>query len=248
MSYATVRFGRGSSPHVRGAPVRKVSINVSHGIIPACAGSTVMPTWTITKLGDHPRMCGEHISAKSFPVMSGGSSPHVRGARVRRNVGDVQRGIIPACAGSTIIRILNIMTFRDHPRMCGEHLATLDALVLSVGSSPHVRGAHRFLKVFSESCGIIPACAGSTKWDSYGINGWRDHPRMCGEHVDETTPDYSDVGSSPHVRGAQCVRQSTTPSPGIIPACAGSTTSEPTHCPISRDHPRMCGEHTSKIA
>ena len=60
MSYATVRFGRGSSPHVRGAPFQGAGRNNGVGIIPACAGST-----------------GRLVLRSTFQK---GSSPHVRGA------------------------------------------------------------------------------------------------------------------------------------------------------------------------
>ena len=33
---------------------------------------------------------------------------------------------------------------------------------------------------------------------------------------------------------------------GIIPAYAGNTSRSSLRCPLSRDHPRVCGEHTSK--
>ena len=71
-------------------------------------------------------------------------------------------GIIPACAGSTKRFSSTEMPFRDHPRMCGEHLATLLLSVTAGGSSPHVRGALRRPFVRPRRRGIIPACAGST--------------------------------------------------------------------------------------
>ena len=51
------------------------------------------------------------------------------------------------------------------------------------------------------------------------------------------------MGSSPHVRGAlkMCINEYI--DVGIIPACAGSTTSPAAPCPDAWDHPRMCGEH-----
>ena len=54
----------------------------------------------------------------------------------------------------------------------------------------------------------------------------------------------SDVlGSSPRMRGTQTILPSSRLAAGIIPAYAGNTS---THTPrnlISRDHPRVCGEH-----
>ena len=70
---------------------------------------------------DHPRMCGEHSSARMAPSAAGGSSPHVRGARFVPFSFRGGGGIIPACAGSTRAA-RDIKTLgRDHPRMCGEH-------------------------------------------------------------------------------------------------------------------------------
>ena len=114
--------------------------------------------------------------------------------------------------------------------------------------------------------GIIPACAGSTPWVTL-FESWSE-------------------GSSPHARGAPGTSTSARPcrgdhprmrgehvrvlrrvaaNPGIIPACAGSTSSSsmyvtllrgssphargappiPTSCASPRrDHPRMRGEHS----
>ena len=72
-------------------------------------------------------------------------------------------GIIPACAGSTG------MLWR--------------LMALSLGSSPHARGAPGEELVLPKPRGIIPACAGSTSEDGVSIG---------------VTP-----GSSPHARGAR---------------------------------------------
>ena len=176
-----------------------------------------------------------------------GSSPHVRGA-LQRLCGPVRaRGIIPACAGSThpICRA-DAMRW-DHPRMCGEHCCSSSVGGGVAGSSPHVRGALRVHRIVIAHLGIIPACAGSTKGDVEIFNAVRDHPRMCGEHPVSTPLGVTAAGSSPHVRGALGITNFPTFMAGIIPACAGSTG----RCVVSdlptRDHPRMCGEHTALI-
>ena len=91
--------------------------------------------------------------------------------------------------------------------------------------------------------GIIPACAGSTLTGSVIHVAHRDHPRMCGEHVVSTIKNARSKGSSPHVRGAPCAYYVVAWSVGIIPACAGSTPPPRGLRTMSRDHPRMCGEH-----
>ena len=114
--------GWGSSPHVRGARAAAPPGNKSDGIIPACAGSTLFLGEIARAVRDHPRMCGEHITSTAHADVLWGSSPHVRGAPlpscqwsggrrdhprmcrehfVTAQTEHCQRGIIPACAGST---------------------------------------------------------------------------------------------------------------------------------------------------
>ena len=50
----------GSSPHTRGAPTRCLRRSSGRGIIPAYAGSTVVPIPGETLAWDHPRIRGEH--------------------------------------------------------------------------------------------------------------------------------------------------------------------------------------------
>ena len=112
------------------------------GIIPACAGSTSSCTSCCSRCGDHPRMCGEHTAIRLASSAEPGSSPHVRGAlAVGQALLDFV-GIIPACAGSTVSWMDTAAGFWDHPRMCGEHVSASSVLFGSLGSSPHVRGAH----------------------------------------------------------------------------------------------------------
>ncbi|EEP20773.1 hypothetical protein BIFANG_03343 [Bifidobacterium angulatum DSM 20098 = JCM 7096] len=71
--------------------------------------------------------------------------------------------------------------------------------------------------------GIIPACAGNTTRGPAASSPARDHPRVCGEHV-EPGDDASPLkGSSPRVRGTRDLTSPTGLMPGIIPACAGNT-------------------------
>ena len=195
----------------------------SGGIIPACAGST-RRSWSSTACsGDHPRMCGEHSSARMAPSAAGGSSPHVRGALAQCVVCHDFLGIIPACAGSTDIDAIKRLVAGDHPRMCGEHLDGDTLNNVASGSSPHVRGALATMRANWPTQGIIPACAGSTSWAVPKPRALWDHPRMCGEHRQHAYKHTAGQGSSPHVRGAPNSRRSPSANGRIIPACAGST-------------------------
>ena len=127
--------------------------------------------------------------------------------------------------------------------MCGEHFIISARGLGKTGSSPHVRGARCFATVFLDGFGIIPACAGSTCPSRPSAATAGDHPRMCGEHRICCQSCKISTGSSPHVRGALVQDFLQGLSTGIIPACAGSTTGVAASAKVTRDHPRMCGEH-----
>ena len=91
----------GSSPLVRGGhPARRAR---RHGrrLIPARAGRTGRGSCRWSSTTAHPRSCGADPPAGTGPVAHVGSSPLVRGGRVRRP--DQRRGqrLIPARAGRT---------------------------------------------------------------------------------------------------------------------------------------------------
>ena len=71
------------------------------GIIPADAGSTIVPRPKRSCNGDHPRGCGEHVWGAKHKTIATGSSPRMRGARDLVHMLAVRVGIIPADAGST---------------------------------------------------------------------------------------------------------------------------------------------------
>ena len=96
-------------------------------------------------------------------------------------------------------------------------------MAMSMGSSPHARGARANPSLFVKRV-----------WD---------HPHMRGEHAKtEGAMDFEE-GSSPHARGARGKGVHQAVARGIIPACAGSTWGPPRSRIPSWDHPRMRGEH-----
>ena len=236
----------GSSPHTRGARQLLIVHRRILRIIPAYAGSTVdcvvvgFPEW------DHPRIRGEHCSLSSQATLAGGSSPHTRGAPDLRHQRRVERGIIPAYAGSTSASPTPAPSQQDHPRIRGEHASALREILGRHGSSPHTRGA-------LSRCGfcvlpgrIIPAYAGSTHRSRWPYVPPGDHPRIRGEHRQAHVQSRRALGSSPHTRGAPRQRGIHHQSIRIIPAYAGST---PVCARVrSRrwDHPRIRGEHWSR--
>ena len=193
----------GSSPRARGAQEAHQPADPARGIIPACAGSTLVENTSQLRIGDHPRVRGEHSAPPCPRAGQQGSSPRARGAHGRALHPPAERGIIPACAGSTFPRAAWTPCPRDHPRVRGEHPCSTRGHFCAPGSSPRARGAHRHGLAHHPGGGIIPACAGSTAFCS----GWRtstgDHPRVRGEHVTLGARIRCGYGSSPRARGAR---------------------------------------------
>ena len=172
---------------------------------------------------DHPRIRGEHHSSLPFFGCGAGSSPHTRGAQLGGQPGALGEGIIPAYAGSTQDRSDVPHLTPDHPRIRGEHASKRHSNYRNPGSSPHTRGAPRNVSHATPSPRIIPAYAGSTRCAASSIGEVRDHPRIRGEHIQDTPLTNVTPGSSPHTRGARPAARPSGGLHGIIPAYAGST-------------------------
>ena len=116
----------GSSPRMRGTPFSGSLLIAWLGIIPAYAGNTWNRCFGITSVWDHPRVCGEHSKNMLDECEERGSSPRMRGTLPQIPCVTHGVGIIPAYAGNTQRLETPLSMQRDHPRVCGEHLATLD--------------------------------------------------------------------------------------------------------------------------
>ena len=111
----------GSSPRMRGAPRLPLARRRGLGIIPAHAGSTRRYHIACPYSKDHPRACGEHFNRHSYTPYTNGSSPRMRGAPYGPRKRSWRRRIIPAHAGSTLLKSDTSTPTGDHPRACGEH-------------------------------------------------------------------------------------------------------------------------------
>ena len=229
---------------MRGTPACPRLLDLLTGIIPAYAGNTNETKTRLFEPRDHPRVCGEHPQLTGGDVQKAGSSPRMRGTHVCKLVFSTCKGIIPAYAGNTPVKIGWHVGYGDHPRVCGEHLPLVSSSAASAGSSPRMRGTPHPGQTRPRRHGIIPAYAGNTSHRPSETRSTWDHPRVCGEHwIDRSgTPQY--LGSSPRMRGTQshcrpCMRHI-----GIIPAYAGNTSAAWCCSRPPGDHPRVCGEHT----
>ena len=69
------------------------------------------------------------------------------------------------------------------------------------------------------------------------------HPRVCGENDQAGGGVTAPPGSSPRVRGKRGAGEFAVAVGGLIPACAGKTSSARDAPPPSTAHPRVCGEN-----
>ncbi len=125
------------------------------------AGSSNCTAWSKFPHRDHPRGCGEQQGLENSEGFAQGPSPRVRGAAAVPITGRVDRGTIPAGAGSRATGRATLRARRDHPRGCGEQATTHDARPALRGPSPRVRGAVRADVEAARDVGTIPAGAGS---------------------------------------------------------------------------------------
>ena len=130
----------GSPPRVRGK--RQIDgVDADRGrLTPACAGKTRAPLALPKNSSAHPRVCGENLLMRFRNDSHLGSPPRVRGKPHRRDRRAVRGGLTPACAGKTTTRLLRRLSFRAHPRVCGENVKSVYDWVKNLGSPPRVRG------------------------------------------------------------------------------------------------------------
>ena len=216
-------MSRGSPPRMRGKVMRKEILRIIHGITPAYAGKREGPKNAQSKVGDHPRVCGE----KCIPLTRGhgrqGSPPRMRG-KVQLGEIDLQDiWITPAYAGKSGPCPDRVPPAGDHPRVCGEKSQSTSASPRALGSPPRMRGKGVKQSNSRIRMGITPAYAGkSCIYRSTTSISW-DHPRVCGEKQ-KNCPLVSVIwGSPPRMRGKAARVSWTEPHPGITPAYAGKS-------------------------
>ena len=226
--------------------MRKEILRIIHGITPAYAGKREGPKNAQSKVGDHPRVCGE----KCIPLTRGhgrqGSPPRMRG-KVQLGEIDLQDiWITPAYAGKSGPCPDRVPPAGDHPRVCGEKSQSTSASPRALGSPPRMRGKGVKQSNSRIRMGITPAYAGkSCIYRSTTSISW-DHPRVCGEKAYSLVINGSEWGSPPRMRGKGTKRCSSRRGGRITPAYAGKSKRIAPSSVLFGDHPRVCGEkHTT---
>ena len=110
----------------------------------------------------HPRVCGENSKLRRAKNGDVGSSPRVRGKLELFHEGGCENGLIPACAGKTLVVVHGMPRSWAHPRVCGENLGEFVGGAAFEGSSPRVRGKPDERCDVWTATRLIPACAGKT--------------------------------------------------------------------------------------
>ena len=195
----------------------------SPGLIPAHAGKTRTRVRTRFGLRAHPRACGENANTHTPDGDTPGSSPRMRGTRLRRGEVACINGLIPAHAGKTRPLLPAHMESWAHPRACGENVREAPRDVDRAGSSPRMRGKLKTKIRGNPLRRLIPAHAGKTGASSPSSPSSSAHPRACGENRLAEWDEYISEGSSPRMRGKQVVADSQHLKGGLIPAHAGKT-------------------------
>ena len=152
----------GSPPRVRGKAPTLSASSVNMGITPACAGKSELQYEMLSRLRDHPRVCGEKSGNVILNFIGLGSPPRVRG-KVRAAIHEMGvYGITPACAGKRGSARVSSRSLRDHPRVCGEKTGLSQTDFAYRGSPPRVRGKAEIAEQEVFKRGITPACAGKS--------------------------------------------------------------------------------------
>ena len=157
-------------------------------------------------------------------------------------------GITPAYAGNTYVNDRAIVNDRDHPRLRGEHGLVCLRIWILCKSPPPTRGTRKRPSGVVLGIGITPAYAGNTFFRKAYKGAFWDHPRLRGEHLNQSQYQNNRQGSPPPTRG--------TPSPcpfitlpfRITPAYAGNTNWFSILNHSFEDHPRLRGEHLQVTA
>ena len=131
---------------------------------------------------------------------------------------------------------------RITPACAGKSLSASDQTVCPKDHPPRMRGKELLIARHFDDARITPAYAGKRSPEQRKLQGFGDHPRVCGEKVVALVCTTCDMGSPPHVRGKAPILSRSDTEGRITPACAGKSRRRFRLLVQYQDHPRMCGE------
>ena len=176
------RFKARITPAYAGKSYRLLKVFVSKpGSPPRMRGKVLFCPLSCFQFKDHPRVCGEKISGTTLITTQQGSPPRMRGKAPSLRERLHWHRITPAYAGKSGISPGFLLSYRDHPRVCGEKESVNDGTAIRAGSPPRMRGKARSCQANTSVTRITPAYAGKSR------------------RVRE--PDTQTAGSPPRMRG-----------------------------------------------
>ena len=137
------------------------------------------------KAKDHPRPCGENDKGFCGVRIPPGSPPPMRGKRQGYLTVTNSQRITPAHAGKTSTVVIMYRSPWDHPRPCGENPYLSFLVCRQQGSPPPMRGKPYEYQAHCIERRITPAHAGKTLVRLQQKRLPKDHPRSCGENINE---------------------------------------------------------------
>ena len=155
-------------------------------------------------------------------------------------------GITPAYAGKSPPAERSGPIRWDHPRVCGEKMDAATIQSGNAGSPPRMRGKDRRAVQGGIPAGITPAYAGKSPVVRERFLPAQDHPRVCGEKRSAGLGGRDGLGSPPRMRGKDRKDTDDAGIERITPAYAGKRQPDGQRRQLHRDHPRVCGEKTTR--
>ena len=191
----------GSPPRARGRRGRGGRRSATHGLTPACAGTTVKQPFRSTFQEAHPRVRGDDAAKGMESLTLEGSPPRARGRLTARKLDEIRRGLTPACAGTTTAQLVAAGVPRAHPRVRGDDRRRPGLQALGQGSPPRARGRRGDRAGPGRRPGLTPACAGTTSSPGSPSSSPRAHPRVRGDDTAGSARRNRQRGSPPRARG-----------------------------------------------
>ena len=155
--------------------------------------------------------------------------------------------ITPAYAGKSSVYLPCSRGCTDHPRLCGEKIQMHRIPLTVTGSPPPMRGKEMERCSHDAGVRITPAYAGKSFRKTAVRHAIKDHPRLCGEKLQDTADFTHVAGSPPPMRGKGHSLTGLHLHRGITPAYAGKRNFLSQHQCFKQDHPRLCGEKCPKL-
>ncbi len=154
---------------------------------------------------------------------------------------------IPARAGNTASKILELRVTAVYPRSRGEHRQEEGVKNKPYGLSPLARGTRYISTGRTVRRRFIPARAGNTRSARTATIPSAVYPRSRGEHPTTCTASPSASGLSPLARGTPRFKAVIQWPARFIPARAGNTIINATPEMLITVYPRSRGEHSKTI-